>query len=308
MTFTRTFLSVVLLIATASHIQCGQEEISGKNAFESFSEARMTALSQLKSFKIEGTITITTSDVYLKANPGPKISRRTFKAWGSGTKLAVFSEFSDSSGMVVPVEFYMDNARLVEVQRLAQGLAKIFTLGKQSNVGIFNECPAFLEYSYLNGAIDDSGISALRPTDIALPAKWNDVATKVGAASLDNHGRLRISLATGERSCKIILKAADEPGEPWEIVTIDFFDDKHNLDRRLEVLESAESAKFGRIGKSYRVSVFRGDAAEAASVWEYHLTDIKLNIPVDDETLSFDPASVGLIYDGDSKVFINVPK
>jgi hypothetical protein len=147
----------------------------------------------------------------------------------------------------------------------------------------------------------------LRPSDLSSKAKWVTVATSVQAVSMGD-GLLHVGLAGSEGSSSIDFARPAELKGDYQISAVSFFTKAGALTRKIEVLDFFHDGNLGRIGKAFRVSVYDPRTTPTLLVtWNLEIQEMKLNGPIEDALFTFDPASVDMIYDGDTKVTIRVP-
>jgi hypothetical protein len=85
---------------------------------------------------------------------------------------------------------------------------------------------------------------------------------------------------------------------------------KQILSRKIEVLDFFHDKNIGDVGKAFRMTLYGLNSGEPRPIGIFNIaiTDIKINCPLDDDSVDFDPASVQTIYDGDHNKWIGVPK
>jgi hypothetical protein len=109
---------------------------------------------------------------------------------------------------------------------------------------------------------------------------------------------LRATFSAEEGSSSIDLTKTPGSSDEYQIGAVSFFTEERGLDRKIEVLDFHRDAKFGAIGKKYRVGVYRSEAgAPATVVWDFVIDDFRFNPVVKDEAVTFDPSKVSQILD-----------
>lgn len=277
------------------------------NQFKRFAEQRQSELSRLTSFEMTGSITITISDDYLQYSNDRKVSRKSFQIWAKGNQIKEIVKSLDDSGSVVSTTvFYLNPEQVVEVNDSNGSVAKIFSLGKGDNVGLFNFCPSFFEYSFLGLFIKRSGIPALLPSDLVSNEKWTNVVKSLATVELGVDGGMSARISTPEGFSTINLVKSALKSE-YQIESISFFTKDKILDRKVKVAGFVQDQVVGDIGKSFKVEVFRMGSQNPSITWDYEIYDVKVNSTIDDEIFVFEPTSVEQIFEGDTKTFIDVP-
>lgn len=304
-------LAAILGSVLASCLSWAAETESATEQFQRFTERERTRLAKIKSYTMKGEIKVIVEREFQKMTGGPLVMQRTFSLSGKDGRVkesvTALDERGPGPGTVVS---YLDAKKVALIQggrAVPRRLAKIFTLGPHE--GLFNECPAFMEYSFLWITIPPGGIPALIPSDLSSSEKWATVAKSLQKAELGADGSLHVTLEGAIGSSEIDLVKAAGSGNDYKIRTIRFFNNDGYLARKIEVLEYFNDENVGRCGVSFRVSVYRSSASETLlATWELKIDDFAVNAPVDDEELIFDPATVDTIYDGDTEKWISVPK
>src|ERR1700679_1759371 len=120
---------LALMIATLNCLS--QNSISADSfaldSFKQFVMKQQSALLQLKSFEMNGTVKITINDEYLKDHPAPKISNVMFSIWAQGTQLKEILKYLNDSGTTYRTEtYYLTPTQVIEVDDLNGRVAKIF--------------------------------------------------------------------------------------------------------------------------------------------------------------------------------------
>lgn len=276
-------------------------------AFKAFVVGRQAVLPKLTSFEMKANLKITSG---LKEN-APEITNFNIYVVAKGDKFKEVDETLDGKGNIENTQtYYLSPKKVVDLNKGAgQSHAKIFTLGKEPQFGCFNS-PAFLEYGFLNRSIGLYGIPALLPSAIASKDKWNEMVQNTREITFVKGGTLRARLMgnTGSSTVDLIKLTGSNAG--YRVGSISFFEDGgKNLDRTIEVLDYFHDQSIGEVGKAFRMSLFHGsDPKSPSHVWEFSVTEIKINCPVEADAVEFDPASADSIYDDDNKTFIDVPK
>jgi len=275
--------------------------------FTEFAERQQLMLSKLKTFEMKGSIKITLSDEYLKRNEGDvKVRNLSFHVTGKGDSLKQIVQRQGEHGNPTST-YYVRGDKFVCVQSIGgSSMAAVYTLGKKDNIGLLNECPSFLEYSFLGLSITNAGIRASSLAELTSKERWAQATKNLRSLSLAPDGSISIVFPGSTGKCSVTLVGNDETAG-YKIGTVNFFNEAGALDRRVQVLEMFNVEQIGIVGKKYKVSIFR-TGSEASAVWEYQIDDVKINAPIDDESFDFDPVSVEAIYDGDHNVTIKVPK
>lgn len=286
-------------------------EVSEENLsqLEGFATKAKSALKTLESFEMSGILRITISDEYLQYNPGPKVSQKKFRILAKGDKIKETVESLDSSGNTISTTVYfLDSKRIVEVSDSNGVAAKIFTLGTKDNLGLFNFCPAFLEYSFLGLSIARSGIPALSISDLASDQKWAALLKNALTVETKKDGAMTAVFSGPKGSSSITLLRSSDSESGYRIGSVSFFDKNNAIDRKIEVIDVFSDALLGDFGKSFKVGVYRLNSEAPSITWEFLIDNIRINPPIGDESFDFDPTSVEQIFDGDSDTFIEVPR
>lgn len=301
----------MIVALTAANLNCsGQNSISALDSFKHFAARQESMFLRVKSCEMNGTIKITISDEYLKRSPGPKVTNLTFNIWAQGDQLKEVVKYLDGSGAPVrTVVYYLSPTQVAEVDDLNGVVGKIFPLGVHSNDGLFNFCPFFLEYSFLNPSITRSGIPALLLSDLASKARWDVIINDIRDVKMEDSGLLRFNLIeeSQARASVDLIKSLDQESI-FQISAITFLTKDGYPDRKIEVMNMSHNSILGDIGKTFKVGVYRLSPDKPSITWEYNIQNIKLNSPINDEIFEFDPSSVDEIFDGKNKKFIDVPK
>lgn len=301
-------LVAACLLSTARFC-LAQGETSSVKFFKNYASDKQSIFSALKSFQASGTIEITLPDEDYKAVGGDKVSHFRFKILASGDQLKETVQTLTPTGGVSRTEtYYLDSKRITNVDDLGGRLiAKMFTLGKEVNDGLFNFCPSFFEYAFLNGSIQYPGIPALLISDLSSKQKW-DTSLKL-IKDVSNAEVKGNKLSIKDRVGSVVLGfATPTAGQSAQVSSIEFFDDKDVLLRKIELLSSISDQTFGTVGVGYKVSIYNVTSDNTPVTWVYKIDDIKFNVPIDNDSLEFDPASVDTIFEGDNKQYITVPR
>ena len=300
-----SLLCLAVVLMTGELAPCrAQDPLDPTSAFKDFVAARQAALSNLKSFEMKGSLKVTVSDDELAANGGSKITERTFHVWAKGDGIQEFVERLDDAGKVESTTtYYLTSKQVIEVEeQKGERAAKIFTLGKAPNTGLFNECPAFLEYSFLGLSINDYGFPALPPSALVSSQKWQGVFHGLEGVSSGKDGSVRASLSTKAGSSTLDLTPVPDAKGGYQIRELSFFSKDKFLDRKIEVLDFFHDKEFGAIGTKFRVGVYRSAPGKPPiALWEFSIDDVQLNCPVDDAQLRFEPDTVDYIFYGDTQ-------
>ena len=295
-----------LLFLSLVYSALADAQTADVDAFKSFVAARQSALSKLTSFRMKGTIKITEA----VPNHSPRIYLFNFDVAGKGDKLRETEEVLNRSGRITLTRvYYLNRTKLVEVDEVpGQSEATLFTLGTARQYGLFN-CPAFLEFSSLTNCDMDYGVPAVVPSTMASKEQWNQVLTKGDGITPSNTGDLRVKLKAYQGSSLVDLVRLSGSNGGYRVGAVSVVDNKGIIDRKIEVVDVSHDDILGEIGKSFRMNIFHGpNPAVPSHVWDFVINDIKINCPLDDDWMTFDPASVKRIEDRDHHVSIDVPK
>lgn len=303
--------SVILGFVFGRSVSFSAEGEPATEQFQAFAAKEKTRLSQVKSYAMKGEIKVTVERLFQAANGGPREMKRTFSVWGKGGEIKEIVESLDEAGKPSgTATSYLDAKRVTLIHAGGSNprrMAKIFTLGPLA--GLFNECPAFMEYSFLWVSIPPGGIPALLPSELASDEKWTAVGKSLQSAVMGEDGLLHATVAGTKGSASIDLVKTPDSDGGYQIKAASFFTNDGYLDRKIEVLDYFRDEKVGLIGKTFRVGVYQSSPSPILlATWELEIKELKVNVPVDDELFTFDPSSVDMIYDGDTKRAIPVPK
>lgn len=277
--------------------------------FAKFIKGRESVLSRLRAFEMKGRIAVEVSEEFLKINGGSKRMQRNFTVEGNGLQTKAVVDYMDIEGRIRnSMAYHLDSERVVVVDGAGERRAKIFSLSKGEDYGLFNHSPAFLEYSFLHQSISRAGIPTLTLGKLAEKEIWLKALKNVQSAEIADDGILSVTIASETGSCMVELRAkSDKDG--YQIGAVTFFTKDGLVDRKIEVLSFQEDENGGKLGNRFRVSVYFPIAnSPPAAVWDFDLDGIKINNPIDADALDFDPLSVVGIFDGDNNVNLSVPK
>jgi hypothetical protein len=261
-----------------------------------------------------GTLTITHSDDFLKYNNVPKVVHIEFKIWAKGDKLKEITSpvgYGDAVKNYFPETYYLDPKQVIVV---TPDDARIFKHGTP-NTGLLNDCPAFLDYAFLNGS-QDGNTPALLPSDLSDPEKWKSIVGNLRADESQKNGALHFTSSTpaGGGACSVDLAPSSESKSGYRVKSMTFSPTDGIVYRKMDVVDVIHDKDFGDIGKTFKIYVYTGGFPANGGddnppvTWEFAIKSIQLNAPIDDDMLIFDPASVDRIWDGQNKIYITVPR
>jgi beta-lactamase regulating signal transducer with metallopeptidase domain len=279
-------------------------------AFRDFIWKRESALSNLRTFNMEGTLIITCSDEYLKEQSTgeaarlmklqhgdlpEKVSLRNFRIWGRGDKVKEMDQvFGDNGRVKYTDTYYLEPNQLVWAQGADESQVNAFPLGRANpQNGLYN-CPAFFNYAFLREISHGSGgnpygAPALLPSDLATSGIWASLLQKVQAATFEQDGAIHVTMVTGtEGFCSLDLTPDSGSNDGYKIGAITFSNPDKSLDRKIEVLDSIHDSTLGAVGKTYRMELFNvSNEAGPGVTWDFAIKDMQLNGPVAEETVAF---------------------
>lgn len=291
-------LIVLFVCAFLSSARAGDTPQDATATFKQFATDRQAALSKLTSCEIHGTLSITVTPEWLKTHPR-SIALRYYKFTiiARDGKLKETISLLNNTGQPGETKTYYLNAKqVIEIQSPTPDSKpiqyKTFPLSKRGSDtpnGLFNECPAFLEYAFLGISIDFAGIPALLPSDIASKDKWTAALQALKECSLDKNNTLHARLSDTNGSCTVDLSKL--PGADYTVTAITFLTTDKHLDRKIEASDLIHDKTVGDMPTTFSIGVYRsGDDAPPPIIWKFKIEDIKFNIPIDDASLTPPPA------------------
>ena len=267
-------------------------------------------LSKLNSFDMSGTIKIVVSAEYAKEAKvsTPLVRQLRFRIIADAGDLKETVESLDEAKKVVRSEvYYLNQRRVIWVDDFNGFSIKPFKLGE--NNGLFNDCPSFFEDAFLNLGISDAGFPAILASDLSSKEKWNGVARNVQAAHIGSDDHVYFTVTGPEGSSKIELAKPSSAKDEYQTKSILFLTKDNVLNRKIDVLASSSSEELGSVGNAFKVSVYVLPFDDAPAVtWEYAITDMKLNCPVDAEALQFEPRSVTGMHEAERGCYVTAAK
>lgn len=276
---------------------------------KAISEEARKGLAKVEDVEMEGVLTITVADEYLRDNPGEKVSRARFRIWAKGDKLKEDVVFVDADDIPIRKHsYFLSPEQIVEVSDFNGVVAKIFPLGSAENVGLFNFCPLFLEYAFLHGSISPSGIPALLLPQVKGEKLWTHTIDALEDVQELGGGGYQFTIKGTAGHARIIASENKVSPAGLRVRAVEFWNDEAVLDRKIEVSEALDEKPQPPFGNAIKVGVYRNGPESPSVTWEFKIVKAQVNSGIADEIFEFDPASVEQIFDGANKVFIDVPR
>ena len=217
----------------------------------------------------------------------------------------------DEAGKVIQTEvYYLDKEQVIWVNDYNGLTFKSFALTEKNN-GLFNICPAFFQDSFLRLDITYSGIPALLVSDLGSKERWAKVVEHLQDAQIGSDGHVYAAISGTEGHSSIELVKQPNSANDYQVASLSFF---ANLakdvteERRINVLDVSSENTLGNVGKTFKMNIYIAQTEVPQFTWEYTITDMKVNCPVDAESLQFDPLSVKTMDDAEKGCYVTAAK
>lgn len=300
-------VALTMLLATLS-VELSAATSAAVDTFKEFLAKREAAFSKLSSFQMEGTLTITCSDAYLKLqnsgealefrkrqgaeDPG-KETRFRYRIWGKGKRIKEIIERIDENGQLLHTDtYYLSSRAITWVQQSPgkQAHASSAPLSRGPNYGLINDCPAFLEYSFLHGKNNEyPGIHALLPSHLSSASKWDKAIQSLLPEGRQEGGVTQVTISGTAGSCRVDLRGASGMNQQPQIKSVTFLEGDQSIAQKVDVLDYFHDSTLGDVGKRYRMGVAYGPSENVPGViWEFKINQLQTNCSIPDSTLVFE--------------------
>jgi len=291
------------------------------DALKTFAVAHQAALSQLASFEMKATLDIT---VHPSATT-PEKHHWNITVIGKGDKLKETEDGADDSPGAMYLEwqrgnntspttpvpvtriYYLSSNTVIEADIYpGEKTAKKLAMGPP-DVGLDN-CPAFFEDSFLYSSVPDLGVPALLPSVLSSNDTWLGMIQRAHTIKFERNGILHVESADDKGSSYVNFVKSTGSNGGYQVRDIGFFHTREQNripDRTIEVLDYVHDKTFGDIGRKFRMELLPYafgwphpfEPVHPDCIFDFAITEIKINPPIDNASLEFDPASVTDFYD-----------